>query len=547
MDGNVVCSVCKTEPAAQVCFCSYPLVPLCNSKCLVKHKNIPQKFHFEAPMSTTLAVSRENFGNWQNSLFNLRRAQEKLQENASLLSTFEAEMEAAIAFLHQQIEDIREEYRTAMRNLQANVKEMIENAVAETSAQVFCSSPVFSNPLSGWIWLFADPGYRGEEWLFRTRLEVQQEKGKWVAIAVEPLYEGIPGFACTPWRQEQFTQTTPKATFPRSTQTDKQSKLAEKPDSRVIETLRSLQMSVTSSRNFVPNLKQRIERESFEVERALQAMKTEAVPNPLYQGPQLMQLPGSETNARNKANLAMQKQMKQLLMRGMPLPQQGDVPDNRGEEWMQIDAEEVKAVPGTTSDRPADLTQAEKWHPRPEVQSRDLGEGRNTNCMVCGEAYTSKDEWYQCPGACRCLPCIIEAMARKKVAYCKNCEGSFAKGTRKHVNGNFDRCHICGIAVKCTEMEPMAPCNNVCRRCVLLNLKPNTKVSKSTKASCPCNLEKTFAIDPQLYRDLTEMPISACCTRATIEDQDLSCGHRVCRTHEANLKVCRSCQRPRYT
>jgi len=547
MDGNVVCSVCKTEPATQVCFCSYPLVPLCSSECLVKHRNIPQKFHFEAPMSTTLVVSRENFGNWQNSLFNLRRAQEKLQENASLLSTFEAEMEAAIAFLHQQIEDIREEYRTAMRNLQANVKEMIENAVAETSAQVFCSSPVFSNPLSGWIWQFADPGYRGEEWLFRTRLEVQQEKGKWVAIAVEPLYEGIPGFACTPWRQEQFTQTTPKVTFFRSTQTDKQSKLAENPDSRVIETLRSLQMSVTSSRNFVPNLKQRIERESFEVERALQAMKTEVVPNLLYQGPQLMQLPGSETKTGNKANLAVQKQTKQLLMRGMPLPQQGEVPDYRVEQWMPIDAEEVKAVPGTTSDIPVDLIQAEELPPRPVVQSRDLGEGKYTNCRVCGKAYTSKDEVYQCQLACRCRHCIIEARAREKVYFCKNCNEYFPKSTLKLIDDKFDRCHICGIAVKCTEMERLAPCNKVCRRCVLLFLEPNTRASKSTKAACPCNPEMTFAIDSQLYKVLAKMPISACCTRATMEDQDLSCGHRVCQTHEVNLKVCRSCQRPRFT
>ena len=259
------------------------------------------------------------------------------------------------------------------------------------------------------------------------------------------------------------------------------------------------------------------------------------------------QQPGKDTKAGNKANLAVQKQTKYLPVRGKPLPQQGEVPDNRGEELMQIDAEEVKAVPGTTSDRPVDLTQAEEFPPRPEVQSRDLREGRNTNCMVCGEAYTSKDEEYQCQQACRCRHCIIEAMARKKVAYCKNCEGAFAKGTRKLVDGNFNRCHICEIAVKCTEMEPIAYCNKVCRRCVLLNLKPNTRVLKSTKASCPCNPDTTFVIDPQMYRDLTEMPISACCTRATMGDHNLSCGHRVCKTHEANLKVCRSCQRPRFT
>jgi len=259
------------------------------------------------------------------------------------------------------------------------------------------------------------------------------------------------------------------------------------------------------------------------------------------------QQPGKNTKAGNKANMAMPKQTKSLLVRGQQLPQQGEVPDNRGEEWMQIDAEEVKAVPGTTSDRPVDLTQGEELPPRPEVQVRDLGEGRNTNCRVCGEAYTIKDKEYQCPGACRCRHCIIEVRARKVVIFCKNCNENFPKGTRKLIDDSFDRCHICGIAVKCTEMERLAPCNNVCRRCVLLNLKPNTRVSKSTKAFCPCNPEITFTIDPQRYKDLAEMPISACCTRATLEDQDLSCSHRVCKTHETNLKVCRSCQRPRYT
>ena len=226
---------------------------------------------------------------------------------------------------------------------------------------------------------------------------------------------------------------------------------------------------------------------------------------------------------------------------------------NRKDKEAAPNAEEMKIEPGAGGDEMVvDLT-----HPDNEVPPAPLPtapqpmehreEVKWAVCRVCESAFTSEDGPYQCPRACRCRYCIIESIAAKKVTYCKMCDCYFSPESRRLFNGRFKRCHICNIVVISEDIEQASGCNNVCKRCVLFKVRPGVKISNRTKVFCSCSPDKTFNINPAEYNALAETPIGACCERATEADPKLPCGHPVCKIHAANLKSCRSCQRPRFT
>jgi hypothetical protein len=208
-------------------------------------------------------------------------------------------------------------------------------------------------------------------------------------------------------------------------------------------------------------------------------------------------------------------------------------------------AEEMKTAPENGGNGMAvDLTHSDEEGPRDRLPttSQPMREGvKLAICRICENAFTSEDGPYQCPGACRCRYCIIESFGGKKVTYCKWCSGQFPAETHRLIE-KFKRCHTCHIAVPSEDMEPTSSCQKVCKRCVVLALKPGGKISYSN-ASCRCSPAKTFNVESLVYKALAEKPIGACCERATDADPKLSCGHPVCKIHAGDLKFCRSCQR----
>ena len=192
---NTMCMSCGERPADTLCFCVFPLVHLCSSDCLTKHRQIP-RFHYELPTTYDNYVVKENFSECQDWLFRLSRAQQSLKDNLTALDAFQKELEANFLVIDREIQTIKEEYRQEIQSIRTKLSEMIESAVAETTKTALHPSAESEAPLTQWIWWRTQPAHHLDEQLYRMNMQVREKEEfrRLVCVKMEPLTNFIPKF-----------------------------------------------------------------------------------------------------------------------------------------------------------------------------------------------------------------------------------------------------------------------------------------------------------------------------------------------------------------
>lgn len=177
----------------------------------------------------------------------------------------------------------------------------------------------------------------------------------------------------------------------------------------------------------------------------------------------------------------------------------------------------------------------------PEIR---LGERQKTAiCKTCKGKITTFDEEFQCPGACQCSHCLIQAsISRPHTSNCTYCLQPLPEAQRTQILAAYMACHVCGVAVRPgDEVEKGLPCLP-CQRCVAVTQAPVWKPWAKLTGHCPdCNT-KSIELDEEIY-PLARSGDRACCSKATGELELLQCGHWVCAVHAEYLKRCRVCWR----
>lgn len=130
MEGNLVCSLCNSQPLHQFCICSdFPL--FCNN-CISIHA-AKSGFHFGLPLAAREYVTIANRGQYETWFRNLADSQQKLRENIGLMDSCKREIEASDArFTH-----IKAKFAQSLEELKAALSLKIEEAVQETSSNAY--------------------------------------------------------------------------------------------------------------------------------------------------------------------------------------------------------------------------------------------------------------------------------------------------------------------------------------------------------------------------------------------------------------------------
>ena len=170
---------------------------------------------------------------------------------------------------------------------------------------------------------------------------------------------------------------------------------------------------------------------------------------------------------------------------------------------------------------------------------------KREKCATCDMRYIDDDKTYQCPNACQCKYCIIQALTgHEGKENCDICGAQYQMEHRSLATSGHRRCHVCEMAVDITELETGAACS-LCRDCVLVTENSFLGFTTSVKGTCICNPSDTFDIDGSEYKKRrSAVRVSACCGRQTPRRHTLTCGHIVCGTHGDTLKTCRTCHKP---
>lgn len=166
-------------------------------------------------------------------------------------------------------------------------------------------------------------------------------------------------------------------------------------------------------------------------------------------------------------------------------------------------------------------------------------------CTTCGRRYTHEDKVYQCPKACQCQQCIIQALVGEgDKTDCDICGQSYPIDAKNLSIRGFRQCHVCGIVIEINEIEFAAPCK-LCYDCVTVTETSFLVLFSSSKGTCRlCDPTATFDIKEDFYKaQRASKRTSACCGRKTAREEQLNCGHWVCGTHKKALKYCRTCQK----
>lgn len=171
---------------------------------------------------------------------------------------------------------------------------------------------------------------------------------------------------------------------------------------------------------------------------------------------------------------------------------------------------------------------------------------KSTHCKTCNSEFSQSDEKYQCENACQCSICIIQtSISHRNQATCVYCSLLLPELPILKVREDYIKCHVCGLAVSlvANEVETGISCLP-CQRCVSITEAPFWPPWSKTTGKCSlCKGEKGVEVDNEIY-PLTRSGNRACCSRRGVREEQLECGHLVCRAHAGHLKQCRVCQKP---
>lgn len=173
--------------------------------------------------------------------------------------------------------------------------------------------------------------------------------------------------------------------------------------------------------------------------------------------------------------------------------------------------------------------------------NREKGREGGQKCSTCNRIYEDNDKEFQCPNACQCKDCSIEAVLPPNNPRCPFCQLTFSVEIRARMEAAKQRCHVCGITLPLSSFAEKFPCR-VCLRCVKV-----VSTGASTRGECLECSGTSHEITHKEMSHLSNEFNAACCDLALskLQARTLSCGHAVCSVHAATLRLCRKCRRTR--
>lgn len=484
-DTNHVCSLCQSLPASLTCFCEFPLPLLCPS-CI--HKHTPSFLpHYPFPLRIQPYVTMDNYMECKEWLLRLNQAHLNLRKGVTKLNDIEEALEAVWREVDEEIAEMKRRYRAAVQQLKADVSQMVEAAIAETTEYAFNKSHQYVSPIGDWVRSSKKLRNLEDSMLYETRVKTGEIekiidvelKAKWPSLPQFPTYIGKP--------QRKMPAISGAIC-----------RISIVP-SRWNSDLREEKRAIFSTVDlFEPG-------EQQEEEAAYSLRYSPVKPDPR---------PPGRTNSC------------------------GHIRPTRDLSFSpQIDYSRKPLIPEAPSSIDSSPFKASFT---PVIIEESLI--RASQCRVCLAKFTPADFNYHCSSSCRCKRCAVEALSGSNVCICKLCRREIPAEVIALVNRETQRCHVCGIAVENREMERAASCN-ICCKCVTIVV--NSKVSEGQRRKGHCRLcrDVFFNINEEVYREIKLKWLnSACCGGNGKGDERLQCGHFVCKTHKEHLKSCRVCQ-----
>ena len=139
-------SQCVTAHASTCCVCEFPPLPLCLG-CISKHQQ-SQLFHYFLTQDAASKINQADFGNWQDWLYTLHRAQCALMDNQTSLTLLKDKAETGNLDEPQQL----------IVTFCEEMERLMNEAVAESTELATTQDPEFASPLAELVWLAARRG-----------------------------------------------------------------------------------------------------------------------------------------------------------------------------------------------------------------------------------------------------------------------------------------------------------------------------------------------------------------------------------------------------
>lgn len=190
----------------------------------------------------------------------------------------------------------------------------------------------------------------------------------------------------------------------------------------------------------------------------------------------------------------------------------------------------ITALPASPLGKPSQLRVS-----REKLPSVEAARGF---CITCGRAYRSKDATYQCPSACQCKDCSIEAALDAPNRVCFSCKQEYEEEVVNRMRAKWQNCHVCGITRKLKHMALQIPCS-VCIRCIIVMSADNSSIGICAQ----CKGKPHQISEKEIEQTHYKLKFACCRLAKTLQARTLSCGHQVCKVHSRTLRWCRKCLR----
>ena len=178
----------------------------------------------------------------------------------------------------------------------------------------------------------------------------------------------------------------------------------------------------------------------------------------------------------------------------------------------------------------------------PSLSAQITPKSSSSTCKTCTYASSAKSQISRCPNSCECRVCLAESiLAPNSKQQCPYCSLPYSQAISTPILEEYVRCHVCGLVVRKTKLDPEIPCHP-CQSCVVIYSETSFWLFSSQVRTCP-ECESTPRGMQEAGKGRSGEELSACCERSLDGGSGLECGHFVCKAHSGSLKRCRACHK----
>jgi hypothetical protein len=153
--------------------------------------------HFALPLDAMGTVWQGNWLQWHSYLLGLGVVLQNLRKSLDDFNTFQGQIEALFAFVHEEVGRLQVEYLAQLQELRSMTEALVSSAIQEVSSHALSSTFTSSDPVVKVIFDSVSTGAIGDMHLFHIRAnEISRDTLKAVVgLRIEPLVMGMPQFA----------------------------------------------------------------------------------------------------------------------------------------------------------------------------------------------------------------------------------------------------------------------------------------------------------------------------------------------------------------